>query len=190
MGKQYDGVRPGSGSTIEIDFYYAGRRCRERVQLEPSPANLRRAANHRAAVLDAIARGTFDYAATFPGSKNAAQFGKKRTSLTVQQAAIERGMQAEKDRADADYRGAILARQAADRLVADQRKRIDGLLDQLRRRSEAARAGSRPDEPGEDWIGIFGQCVAEYERMGAEAGRLADKVNGLQGYVRAIRRAP
>lgn len=85
MGKQYDGVRPGSGSTIEIDFYYAGRRCRERVQLEPSPANLRRAANHRAAVLDAIARGTFDYAATFPGSKNAAQFGKKRTSLTVQE---------------------------------------------------------------------------------------------------------
>src|SRR5690606_26536704 len=45
-------------------------------------------------------------------------------------AAIERGMQAEKDRADAEYRGAILARQAADRLVADQRKRIDGLLDQ------------------------------------------------------------
>jgi len=101
-------------------------------------------------------------------------------------AAIERGMQAEKDRADAEYRGAILARQATDRLVADQRKRIDGLLDQLRRRPETARASSGFDEPGEDWIGIFGQCVAEYERMGAEAGRLADKVNGLQGYVRAI----
>ncbi|WP_249276304.1 hypothetical protein [Bordetella genomosp. 7] len=105
-------------------------------------------------------------------------------------AAIERGLQAEKDRADAEYRGAVLARQAADRLVADQRKRIDGLLDQLRRRPQVARAGSRPDEPGEDWIGIFGQCVAEYERMGAEAGRLADKVNGLQGYIRAIRAEP
>lgn len=106
----------------------------------------------------------------------------------AQQAAIERGMQVEKDRADAEYRGAVLARQAADRLVADQRKRIDGLLDQLRRRPQAARAGSGSDGPGEDWIGIFSQCVAEYERMGAEAGRLADKVNGLQGYVRAIRK--
>jgi len=101
-------------------------------------------------------------------------------------AAIERGMQAEKDRADAEYRGAILARQAADRLVADQRKRIDGLLDELRRRPEVARASSGSYGPGEDWIGIFGQCVAEYERMGAEAGRLADKVGGLQNYIRAI----
>jgi len=101
-------------------------------------------------------------------------------------AAIERGMQAEKDRADAEYRGAVLARQAADRLVADQRKRIDGLLDQLRSRPETTRASGGSDGTGEDWIGIFGQCVAEYERMGAEAGRLADKVNGLQGYVRAI----
>lgn len=107
-----------------------------------------------------------------------------------QQAAIERGMQVEKDRAEAEYRGAVLARQAADRLVADQRKRIDGLLDQLRRRPQAARAGSGSDGPGEDWIGIFSQCVAEYERMGAEAARLADKVNGLQGYINAIRAEP
>lgn len=113
-----------------------------------------------------------------------------KTEAQALNAAIERGLQAEKDRADAEYRGAVLARQAADRLVADQRKRIDGLLDQLRRLPEAARASSGFDEPGEDWIGIFGQCVAEYERMGAEAGRLADKVNGLQNYVRAIRRVP
>jgi hypothetical protein len=111
----------------------------------------------------------------------------EKAKIVALTAAIERGMQAEKDRADAEYRGAILARQAADRLVADQRKRIDGLLDQLRRRPETARASSGFDEPGEDWIGTFGQCVAEYERMGAEAGRLADKVNGLQGYVRGRR---
>lgn len=29
--RQYDGVRPASASTIEIDFYYAGERCRERI---------------------------------------------------------------------------------------------------------------------------------------------------------------
>jgi len=72
--RQYPGIRTGSDSTIEIDFRYRGERCRERLKFEPTPANLKRAAQHRAAVLDAIARGVFDYAATFPGSKNAARF--------------------------------------------------------------------------------------------------------------------
>jgi integrase len=83
MGKQYDGVRPASESTIEIDFYYAGQRCRERIKLQPTPANLKRAANHRAAVLDAIARGAFDYGVTFPHSKNAAKFTRKKSAGTV-----------------------------------------------------------------------------------------------------------
>ena len=72
--RQYAGIRAGSDSTIEIDFRYKGERCRERIKLEPTPANLRRASQHRAAILDAIERGTFDYATTFPGSKNAARF--------------------------------------------------------------------------------------------------------------------
>ncbi len=84
MGKQYDGVRPASDSSIEIDFYYAGQRCRERIKLQPTPANLKRAANHRAAVLDAITRGTFSYATTFPESKNAAKFSPKPVGQTVQ----------------------------------------------------------------------------------------------------------
>lgn len=80
MGRErhYDGVRAASASTIEIDFYYAGERCRERIKLEPTPANLKRAAQHRAAVLDAIARGEFDYAITFPKSKNAERFAKRK----------------------------------------------------------------------------------------------------------------
>jgi integrase len=82
--RQYDGVRAASASTVEIDFYYAGQRCRERISLEPTPANLKRAAQHRAAILDAIARGVFDYAVTFPGSKNAERFAKRgTTSITV-----------------------------------------------------------------------------------------------------------
>lgn len=76
MGRKYDGVRPASASSIEIDFYYAGRRCRERVKLKPTPANLRRAANHRAAILDAIDKGVFNYAETFPQSKNALLFSE------------------------------------------------------------------------------------------------------------------
>ena len=85
MGKQYDGVRAASESTIEIDFYYAGKRCRERIKLEPTAANLKRAANHRAAILDAIERGTFDYAVTFPRSKNAEKFARRKSTGTTQE---------------------------------------------------------------------------------------------------------
>lgn len=76
--REYDGVRAASGSTIEIDFYYAGARCRERIKLKPTPANLKRAAQHRAAILVAIEQGTFDYATTFPNSKRVDQLGKEK----------------------------------------------------------------------------------------------------------------
>jgi integrase len=85
MGKQHDGVRAISGSSIQIDFYYRGQRCRERIKLKPTPANLKRAANHRAAILLSIDDGTFDYAATFPDSKNAGKFSAAPTSGTVRE---------------------------------------------------------------------------------------------------------
>lgn len=85
MGKQYDGVRPASGSSIEIDFYYHGQRCRERIKLKPSPANLKRAANHRAAIFLAIEDGTFEYAVTFPDSKNATKFSAKPLTGTLRE---------------------------------------------------------------------------------------------------------
>lgn len=56
----------------QVAFYYAGTRCRESVKLQPTSANLKRAAQRRAAILDAIEKGTFDYATTFPNSKRAA----------------------------------------------------------------------------------------------------------------------
>ncbi|WIX34112.1 site-specific integrase [Salinicola sp. JS01] len=76
MGKStdHDGVRAASSSTIEIDFYYQGTRCRERIKLQPTPANLKKAARHRAAILDSIDSGTFDYAVTFPRSRNTRRF--------------------------------------------------------------------------------------------------------------------
>lgn len=113
----------------------------------------------------------------------------KLTEIEKRQAAIERGWQEERDRADVEYRGAVLARQAAEKDLAAERGRIDGLLRQLaQQRAAAASSGGRPDAAGPDWIGIFGQCVAEYESMGREAGRLADQVNGLRGYINALRR--
>ena len=66
---QYEGVRPASKSSIEIDFYYCDIRCKERIKRKPTPANLKEVSNHRGAILNAIRNGTFDYATTFPDSK-------------------------------------------------------------------------------------------------------------------------
>lgn len=80
--RQFEGVRAVSQTTVEIDFYYAGKRCRERIKLKPTPTNLKRASNHRAAILDAINQGTFDYSYTFPESN----YAKKLNHSALQQA--------------------------------------------------------------------------------------------------------
>lgn len=84
--KDYEGVRARSDKSIEIDFRYRGERCRETFKLAPTPANLRRVAQHRAAILDAIAHGTFDYAVTFPESNNRHKFAdnQKASGLLVE----------------------------------------------------------------------------------------------------------
>ncbi|WP_242663384.1 hypothetical protein [Achromobacter denitrificans] len=115
----------------------------------------------------------------------------KLAEIEKRQTAIERAWQEGKDRADAQYRGAVLAREAAERTVAAQRGRIDGLLRQLaQRRAEATGASAGPDATGPDWIGIIGSCVGRYEQMGKDAARWADQVNGLQGYIRGLGVAP
>ncbi|MBB1624270.1 Arm DNA-binding domain-containing protein [Achromobacter sp. UMC71] len=69
MSKGFDGVRPASESSIEIGFFYQDRHCVERIRVKPTAANLKRAADRRAAILAAIARGDFDYDAEFPKRK-------------------------------------------------------------------------------------------------------------------------
>jgi hypothetical protein len=112
----------------------------------------------------------------------------KQAEIEKRQAAIERAWQEERDRADAKYRGAVLAREAAEKSIADQRSRIDGLLLKLaQRRAEAAAASSGLNASGPDWIGIIGSCVGRYEQLGRDAARWADQVNGLQAYIDSIR---
>lgn len=117
------------------------------------------------------------------------QYSKGHTAARIQSEAralaLQQGMQYEKDRADAEYRGAVAARQAVEVAMSDQRDRINGLLDQLRR-AKATGASSGSDAAGEDGIGMLIDCIDHYERMGKDAARLADKVNGLQQYIRAI----
>lgn len=74
MGRDRRGVAAASASSIQITFQYKGQRCREKIKLQPTPANLTRAERHRAAILLAIENGTFDYATTFPDSPNLQKF--------------------------------------------------------------------------------------------------------------------
>lgn len=69
--KRQGGVRAASDSSIEIDFYYRGVRCRERLKLPPTPRNLKFAENLLGQVKVEIEKGIFDYAAHFPKSPRA-----------------------------------------------------------------------------------------------------------------------
>ncbi|CCJ57192.1 putative integrase [Bordetella bronchiseptica MO149] len=60
MSGKFEGVRPASESSIEISFVYQGRICVRRLRMKPTAANLKRAAEQRAAIVEAIARGEFD----------------------------------------------------------------------------------------------------------------------------------
>ncbi|WP_223458252.1 MULTISPECIES: Arm DNA-binding domain-containing protein [unclassified Pseudomonas] len=83
MGRDGGGVRAASASSIEITFQYQGVRCRERVALKPTTANLKKAEQHKAAIEYSIANGTFDYAATFPKSKRAGAFRRTDARQTI-----------------------------------------------------------------------------------------------------------
>ncbi len=63
-----EGVR---GSSLRITFTWEGVRRRETLGLPVTAANIKFAVRLRGEVLNAIARGTFDYAAMFPNSKHA-----------------------------------------------------------------------------------------------------------------------
>lgn len=73
---QRKGVRQVSTSSYEISFQLNGVRCREKVKLPPSKANFNYLVNYRAEILNAIERGTFDYAEFFPDSPRAKTLSK------------------------------------------------------------------------------------------------------------------
>lgn len=54
-----------------MDFRWQGQRCRERIRLKPTPANLRWAERLKATIEHEIATGTFDYLKHFPDSPRA-----------------------------------------------------------------------------------------------------------------------
>lgn len=96
MGRDGRGVKAASESSIEITFQYQGRRCRERIPLKPTPANLKRAEQHRGAILHAIATGVFDYAATFPNSTRAGLYADSPAQVLSVEKYLENWLDARK----------------------------------------------------------------------------------------------
>ncbi|MET4572453.1 integrase [Stenotrophomonas rhizophila] len=84
------GVRAASESSIALDFYYRGKRCRERVKLEPTPRNLRYCENLLGQIKVEIEKGTFDYATHFPGSKSARRVATRPAALDTLELVLNR----------------------------------------------------------------------------------------------------
>ena len=80
----------------------------------------------------------------YGGHQYRAGLAAERAATLERQARVERAMQEERDRADAQYRGAVLAREAAQRDLSGVRARLDRLL------SEQARRRPRLPEPAAD----------------------------------------
>ncbi|AXT46415.1 tyrosine-type recombinase/integrase [Chromobacterium rhizoryzae] len=65
-------IREGKrGSSLRVMFIWQGKRRRETLDIPATPANIKYADRLRGEVLNAIARGSFDYATYFPNSKYA-----------------------------------------------------------------------------------------------------------------------
>jgi integrase len=111
MGRNGTGWRRASETSYEITFTYRGQRCRERINLKPSPANDKAVERHRHAVCDAIARGTFDYRVTFPDSPRAAQFAERQGDVMLLKDYLDTWLKRQKDLVSAaswnDYRKSI-----------------------------------------------------------------------------------
>lgn len=121
--------------------------------------------------------------------REAAGVAKERARAEAAQRAITEAYQLEKDRADAQFRGAVLAREAAKTGLHAARAELDRVLRSAGRDPADPPAGRRPDEAGADWIGGFAACYAEYGDLATDAAGWADQVNGLQGYINAIQRS-
>ena len=85
-------VRKGTkADSIRIQFVWRGKRRRETLKIPATSQNIKYAIRLRGEVMNAIARGTFDYAATFPDSKvgkHAASVAKSNEAKRIRAGAL------------------------------------------------------------------------------------------------------
>src|SRR5436309_646443 len=83
MGNKQGGVRIASASSLEIDFYYRGVRCRERIRLKPTPPNIKHCSKLKTRIEHEISTGQFEYAKHFPSSPRVKTFSKRLPGDTL-----------------------------------------------------------------------------------------------------------
>lgn len=83
MARNGKGIRKATESSIEIEFVYRGKRCRERIKCKPTDANFRKITLFREGIIEAIENDTFDYAQVFPNSKRAKLFSDEKKVILV-----------------------------------------------------------------------------------------------------------
>lgn len=90
------GIRARSESSLEIDFYYRGVRCREIVKLQPTDKNIRHCERWKARIEDEIAKNEFDYSKHFPDSSRVKFFARMPGDKVVIETYLEIWLQAER----------------------------------------------------------------------------------------------
>ena len=83
MAKKYKRLRIGKRS-ITLDFDYDGARCLERLDIDPTPANIKLAGAELSIIRSEIELGTFYYAKHFPHSRRV-----KKQSKTIKESLWE-----------------------------------------------------------------------------------------------------
>lgn len=69
--------------TLRISFYYRSVQCRETLNLDVTPSNIKYAERLRGEIINSIERGTFSYADYFPQSRLARRFGHVKTNIII-----------------------------------------------------------------------------------------------------------
>lgn len=122
----------------------------------------------------------------YGNAQHRAGYTDAQTDAQEQVQRIEKGMQYEKEKADARLRAAVLARDAAERDLAAARGSLDGLLSAHGHDPTNPTTSPRADGADPDWIGGFATCYAEYSALASDAAVWAGRVNGLQDWARKV----
>jgi hypothetical protein len=122
-----------------------------------------------------------------------AGYAARDTQAKLDEAAQKAAFYTEKTRLENERNAADQKYQTLKSDTAARAAGLDAQLDRLREQLSATKrqhvdpgAASGADGQDPDWIGIIGTCWGDYAELGKEAATYADRVNGLQNYVRAV----
>ena len=109
----------------------------------------------------------------------------ERVRQELAHARMEQGLRYERDKADANYRAAIAAREVAQADLDSIERELDRVLKDLRN-AEHTTTSDRLNAASAARLRGYRECVKEYGSLARDAAKWADQVNGLQDYVRGI----